>query len=372
MHYPDILNKAVNDQEISFDEGVYLYKEAPLEALQEAANQIRIKKTNPSEVTYLIDRNINYTNVCITNCKFCNFYRTGDHEGAYVLSKDILRQKIEETIAVGGTRILMQGGHHPDLKLDWYLDILSWLRKEFPSIELDCFSPSEIDNLCVLENQDAETILKALIGAGLQGLPGGGAELLDDEIRQKVSPKKISGPRWLEIMEIAHKLGLKTSSSMVIGFGEKVENRIKHFQLLRDQQKESLKKYNNAFIAFIAWPLQYELTPLGKQSQNEGKLGATKEDYLRNLAMARIFLNPYYTNIQASWPTMGFKVAQEALSYGANDFGSTMLEENVVSQASTKTHKYILVDDICKLITEAGYTPIQRVTDYSKAQSSHS
>ncbi|PCJ20309.1 MAG: dehypoxanthine futalosine cyclase [Candidatus Cloacimonadota bacterium] len=365
MKYQNILNKAINDQELTFDEGVFLYEEAPLEALQKAANQIRINKTNPKTVSYLIDRNINYTNVCITNCKFCNFYRTPQHDGAYVLSKEILREKIEETIAVGGTRILMQGGHHPDLRLDWYIELLTWLKKEFPSIELDCFSPSEIDNICLLENKDAETILKALIEAGLQGLPGGGAELLDDEIRQKVSPKKISGSRWLEIMEIAHKLNLHTSASMVIGFGENAKNRIKHFDLLRNQQKKSLNKYNNGFIAFIAWPLQHELTPLGKQSQNSGKLGATKEEYLRNLAIARIYLNPYFENIQASWPTMGFKVAQEALSYGANDFGSTMLEENVVSQASTKTHKFILVDDICKLINEAGYKPVQRLTDYS-------
>ena len=244
MKVDSILKKAENGERINFEEGVYLYQNASLAQLGVTANQIRTQKADPEIVTYLVDRNINYTNVCTTNCKFCNFYRPPGHEEAYILSREELNQKIIETKEIGGTRILMQGGHHPDLPLTWYTDLLKWLRATHPEIELDCFSPSEIDNLCLVEGKNAFEILEELRDAGLRGLPGGGAELLDDEIRSKVSPKKISGVRWLEIMGAAHELGLHTSCSMVIGFGEKIENRIRHFDLLRSRQDESLNKFN--------------------------------------------------------------------------------------------------------------------------------
>lgn len=366
MNVAVILDKARQGHRISFEEGVYLYKNAPLAELGAAAHHIRNLKADPNTVTYLVDRNINYTNVCTTNCKFCNFYRPPGHEEAYVLSRQQLDQKISETKAIGGTRILMQGGHHPDLPLSWYTDLLKWLRQTHPTVELDCFSPSEIQNLCEVENSDARTILAELKKAGLRGLPGGGAELLDDEIRQKVSPKKISGLRWLEIMEIAHEMGLHTSCSMVIGFGETIENRIKHFDLLRELQTKSLDLYDNGFIAFIAWPLQYELVPLGKQSQNKGRLGAGTNEYLRNLAISRIYLDNI-NHFQASWPTMGFEVAEVALAFGADDFGSTMLEENVVSQASNDTYCNARIDEIQAIIKQAGYQYQQRLTDYSSA-----
>ncbi len=364
MKVNSILDKARAGKRISFEEGVYIYKNASLAQLGATANHIRNKKANPDIVTYLVDRNINYTNVCTTNCKFCNFYRPPGHKEAYILSREELNQKIIETKAIGGTRILMQGGHHPDIPLTWYTDLLQWLRQTHPEIELDCFSPSEIDNLCKVEKKDAFEILKELRDAGLRGLPGGGAELLDDEIRSKVSPKKIKGIRWLEIMGIAHELGLHTSCSMVIGFGEKIENRIKHFDLLRSRQQKSLDNFHNGFIAFIAWPLQYELVPYGKQSQNKGKLGAGSNEYLRNLAVSRIYLDNI-DHFQASWPTMGFEVAEVALEFGADDFGSTMLEENVVSQASNDTHCNARIDEIQTIIRQAGYEYRQRLTDYS-------
>ena len=366
MNVTTILNKAREGQRISFEEGVFLYESAPLAELGATANHIRNTKSDPKTVTYLVDRNINYTNVCTTNCKFCNFYRPPGHEEAYILSREELDSKIIETKAIGGTRILMQGGHHPDLPLKWYTDLLEWLRTTHPSIELDCFSPSEIHNLCEVEGKNAKEILQALQNAGLRGLPGGGAELLDDEIRSKVSPKKISGKRWLEIMEIAHELDLHTSCSMVIGFGESIRNRIKHFDLIRNLQDNSLRLHSNGFIAFIAWPLQYELVPLGKQSRNKGLLGAGSNEYLRNLAMSRIYLDNI-SHFQASWPTMGFEIAEVALAFGADDFGSTMLEENVVSQASNDTHCNVRIEEIQSIIKQAGYEYEQRLTDYSKA-----
>jgi len=363
MSVKDILQKAANGERITPEEGILLYKEAKLSELGAVAHEIRCRKTDPKRVTYLVDRNINYTNVCITNCKFCNFYRTPNHNNAYVLTREQLATKIEETLAIGGTRILMQGGHHPDLRLSWYKELLEWLRETYPAIELDCFSPSEIDHICVLEDMSPLEVLKELKESGLRGLPGGGAEILDDEIRQVVSPKKISGDRWIEIMGVAQSLELHTSASMVIGLGESIKHRIRHFSMLRDRQDKSLKDYNNGFIAFIAWPLQFEFTPLGKQSQNKGKLGAGATEYLRNLAIARIFLDNF-SHFQSSWPTMGFQVAQVALEFGADDFGSTMLEENVVSQASSTTHCNVRVEEIRSIIQSAGYEYAQRDTAY--------
>ena len=233
-----ILEKCRGGVELSDEEGILLYENAPLSSLAETAHFLRCQKTDPKIVTYLVDRNINYTNVCVTACKFCAFYRPPGHTESYILTREALSLKIEELLEIGGTRILMQGGHHPDLGLSWYTDLLNWLRESFPSITLDCFSPSEIDNLCDVEGRDARYILSALQEAGLQGLPGGGGENLDPEVRERVSPKKTTGERWLEIMGIAHEIGLHTTASMVIGFGESCRNRIRHLSMLRKRQRE--------------------------------------------------------------------------------------------------------------------------------------
>jgi len=359
----NILEKARTGTAISDEEGVLLYEKAPLGELARTANWIRSQKTDSSTVTYLVDRNINYTNVCTTSCKFCAFYRPPGHEESYVLSRDEIAEKIKELIEIGGTRILMQGGHHPELRLSWYTELLDWLRSSFPFIDLDCFSPSEIDNLCEVEKKDARFILRALRDAGLAGLPGGGGENLDPEVRDRVSPKKTSGKRWLEIMGIAHEVGLRTTSSMVIGFGESAHNRIRHFSMLRDRQNKSLQEYGSGFLAFISWPLQHEYTALGRQSRNRGVLGAGPSDYLRNLSMSRIFMNNF-DHFQASWPTMGFDIAQLALHFGADDFGSTMMEENVVSQASGTTEVRARIQDIRGNIEQAGYKYKQRNSAY--------
>jgi len=358
-----ILEKASHGKAISHGEGLTLYQEATLTELGDLAHKLRCEKSNPEVVTYLVDRNINYTNVCVTSCKFCAFYRPPDHPETYVLTREELGQKIRETLEIGGTRILMQGGHHPDLKLSWYTDLLTWLSQEFPSISLDCFSPSEIDNLCQIENRDANYILRALQDSGLQTLPGGGAEILDDEIRSQVSPKKISGLRWIDIMRTAQEIGLNTTASMVIGFGEKPRHRLVHLEYLRSLQRDSLQNYGKGFQAFISWTLQFELTALARQMSENRNRGGGVSDYLRNLAISRIYLDNF-DHFQASWPTMGFDIAQIALGFGADDFGSTMLEENVVSQASTGTETTARIHDIQTNIKEAGFQFQQRNTKY--------
>ena len=359
----DLLEKAKEGAILSDLDGIFLYEKAPLSDLAQAANHIRNQKVDPSQVTYLVDRNINYTNVCTAACKFCAFYRPPGHGESYILNREEIGQKIEELIQIGGTRILMQGGHHPELRLAWYTELLSWLKTTYPSIALDCFSPSEIDNLCEVEGRGASFILSALKDAGLSGLPGGGGENLDPEVRERVSPKKTSGKRWLEIMEVAHSLGLRTTASMVIGFGEKIPNRVRHFSMLREQQRKSQELFQTGFTAFISWPLQHEKTPLGRQSRYRGTLGAGPSDYLRNLAFSRLFMGNF-DHFQASWPTMGFEIAQVALHYGADDFGSTMMEENVVSQASSTTEVRATIDVIRSHIQDAGYDYRQRNSAY--------
>jgi cyclic dehypoxanthinyl futalosine synthase len=363
MSVQKILEKAEQGGKLTTQEGLSLYQESSLANLGKVAHRLRQKRSHPETVTYLVDRNINYTNVCVTNCKFCAFYRPPDHPETYVLNREQLKQKILETLEIGGTRILMQGGHHPTLKLSWYTDLLKWLTQEFPSISLDCFSPSEIDNLCQLEDRDSHYILSELQDAGLKTLPGGGAEILDDEVRSQVSPKKISGLRWIEIMRSAQEIGLNTTASMVIGFGEEYSHRLRHLDLLRNLQRDSLERYGKGFQAFISWTLQFELTPLSRQMTRNKNRGGGVSDYLRNLAISRIYLNNF-DHFQASWPTMGFDIAQVALGFGADDFGSTMLEENVVSQASTETKTKAYIQDIQSHITDAGFRYQQRNTNY--------
>lgn len=365
MNVDTILTKAIQGERITFDEARYLYREAPLDVLADAAHTIRQQKTDPNVVTYLVDRNINYTNVCITNCQFCAFYRPPGHPEAYVRSFEDIARRVEELIAWGGTRILMQGGHNPDLPLSWYEDLLRFLSNTYPEIEIDAFSPSEIDHIARIEGMTIREVLERLMAAGLKGLPGGGAEILDDEIRNRISPKKQKTAGWLNVMREAQALGLATSATMVIGFGETIEHRIRHLQRLRDLQDESLRTHGNGFTAFIPWTAQVsEANSLGR-SRFRDRYGADYDQYLRHTAISRIFLDNF-THIQASWPTQGEEIARKALRFGADDFGSTMLEENVVSAASAYTagKPRMSVHDIHQHILNAGFWPAQRDTRY--------
>ncbi len=357
-----LLDQILAGHRLDEEEALLLWREGDFNSLGQVAHALRMKRADPEVATYLVDRNINYSNVCVTDCTFCGFYRSPGHAEAYVLPREVLGKKIEETLAVGGTRILMQGGHHPDLRLEWYCDLLRWIRATYPAIEIDAFSPSEIDNIAQLEKMSYEEVLSRLHDAGLAGLPGGGAEILDDEVRRIVSPKKLMTDGWLEVMRVAHRLGLATTASMVIGLGEGIEHRVRHLLRVRDLQDESLASHGNGFTAFIHWTLQFDLLPLAR-SRRAPDLGATAHEYLRTLAMIRIVLDNF-THVAASWPTMGEKVAQVALAFGADDFGSTMLEENVVSQGGRGTHCTMTAADIQRHIREAGFVPVQRDTRY--------
>lgn len=360
-----ILAKVHEGKRISYDEGMLIYQHADLLDLADAANARRQQLVPGDTVTYLIDRNINYTNVCVTDCQFCNFYALpGDDKKGYVNSKLILGKKIEEALALGATRILMQGGHNPDLPFEYYTDLVGWIHKTFPTIEINAFSPSEIQYMSEIGGKTWKETLTELKAVGLMGLPGGGGEILDDEIRKRVTPKKIMTDDWFGVMKVAHELGLITTTTMVIGFREEIRNRLNHFQRLRDEQDDSLLKFGMGFNAFISWTVQIEGTPLGK-SKYASEYGGTSTEYLRHTAVARIFLDNI-PHISASWPTQGAKVGQMSLHFGADDFGSTMIEENVVSAAGaiTKASPVMMPREIHRQIREAGFIPAQRNTNY--------
>jgi len=358
-----LLHETSAGRRLSVDEALRLYRDSDLLALGQAAQRARFRRIPERHVTYLIDRNINYTNVCITDCQFCAFYRpTQDHPEAYTLPRGVIAGKIEALLDAGGTRILMQGGHNPNLPLSWYEDLLRWLRRTYPEIELNCFSPSEIAHVAQLENCSMEDVLGRLQAAGMAGLPGGGAEMLDDEVRARVSPKKQDAAGWLEAMRIAQRLGLVTTSTMVIGFGESAAQRIGHLQKLRDLQDESLAAHGNGFGAFIVWTLQVENTSLGASKERE-RYGAGAQEYLRSVAIARLFLDNI-DHVQASWPTQGVRLAQVALEFGCDDFGSTMMEENVVSAAGTSLCSVAEIS-LQRNIQAAGYVPAQRDSSYN-------
>ena len=358
-----LLDEVAAGRRLSPVDAARLYREADLHGLGRAAQRARFRKVPERRVTYLIDRNINYTNVCITDCQFCAFYRpSAEHPEAYTLSRDVIGRKVEELLEVGGTRILMQGGHHPGLPLAWYEDLLRWLRTTYPEIEIDAFSPSEIDHIASVEGRSMEDVLRRLQAAGLAGLPGGGAEMLDDDVRRRVSPKKQSAAGWLEAMRLAHRLGLTTTATMVIGFGETIEQRIGHLQKLRDLQDESQGTHGRGFTAFIAWTLQTDNTPLGRSKGRE-EYGASANEYLRLAAIARLFLDNF-EHVQASWPTQGLRLAEVALEFGCDDFGSTMLEENVVSAAGTSL-RHVAEISMQRHIRGAGYVPAQRDSRYN-------
>jgi cyclic dehypoxanthinyl futalosine synthase len=327
-----------------------LYERAPLLELGAQADDVRWQLHPQHAVTYIIDRNINYTNVCVADCKFCAFYRRPKHLEGYVLSFEEIGRKIEELKTLGGVQILMQGGHNPYIPFAWYLDLLRYIKRHHP-IHIHAFSPSEVDFFAGRFGMTIEEVLQELVAAGLDSIPGGGGEILVQEVRNRVARKKAGADRWLEVMEIAHGLGLKTSVTMMYGLGESPADRIEHLFRVREVQARS-----GGFTAFICWPLQPEHTAL----EHLGKTDAIT--YLRTQAIARIVLDNV-PNIQASWVTMGMKVGQVALRFGANDFGSLMMEENVVSAAGT-TFRTTL-GEMQRLIRDAGYTAVKRRQDYS-------
>ncbi|NLG09745.1 MAG: CofH family radical SAM protein [Deinococcales bacterium] len=353
-----LLAKAASGQRLTPDEAVALY-DLPLFDLAAAADAVRRQRTDPEVVTYLIDRNINYSNVCSVGCSFCGFYRTRRQADAYTLSYEQVSDKVRELEAVGGSRILMQGGVNRYLPFEWYLDLLRHLKEHHPSIRIEAFSPEEIKGMAKLTGMSSREVLVELQAAGLDGLPGGGGEMLVDEVRHAahISPARISADDWIRIMGEAQALGLYTTATMVIGFGETPAQRVASMLRVREQQDRALASHGNGFSAFISWTLQTSGVRI------DGKVpGAGAHEYLQNVAVSRLLLDNV-VNFQASWPTMGYKVAQTALSFGCNDFGSTMLEENVVSQAGAK-HRATPEHEIVRQIVDAGYLPAQRDSLY--------
>lgn len=343
-----ILERRLNGEHLNVEDGVYLLENAELLLLGEAADQVRNQMHPEKIVTFVIDRNINYTNVCTSKCKFCAFYRKpGDPEG-YVLSREELHAKIEETLAQGGTQLLIQGGLNPDLGLEYFEDMLKDIKANF-QIHIHSFSPPEIWDLAQKSGLSIREVIIRLKEAGLDSIPGGGAEILDDRVRGLISPNKIKWQAWMEVMTTAHSLGMTTTATMMFGHVETMEERILHMVRVREAQEMC-----GGFTAFIPWSYAPRYTELGGE-------GSTGVEYLRTLAVSRLILDNV-PNIQASWVTQGAKMAQVALRFGANDFGSTMLEENVVRAAGVSTR--VPLQEIIHCIEDAGYTAVQRNTHY--------
>jgi cyclic dehypoxanthinyl futalosine synthase len=359
MQVDNLLTKALKLEFLSIEEGVFLFENAPLAELTFVANEIRkIKKGDTKTVTWIIDRNANTTNVCIANCKFCNFYRIPGHAESYITSIDTYKKKIEETFRYGGEQLLLQGGHHPDLGLSYYVNLFKELKQLFPKLKLHALGPPEIAHITKLEKSTHTEVLKALIDAGLDSLPGAGAEILNDRVRRLISKGKCNGREWLDVMRAAHKLGLTTSATMMFGHIETVYERFEHLVWLREVQSEK-PVGAKGFLAFIPWPFQDEGTLLNRLKNIHNNV--TSEEYIRILALSRIML-PNIENIQASWLTVGKETAQLCLHAGANDFGSIMIEENVVSAAGAP-HRFTY-KTIQKAIEEAGFTPQLRNQQY--------
>jgi cyclic dehypoxanthinyl futalosine synthase len=360
MQTDKLLTRALNLEFLSIEEGVFLFENAALTDLMFTANEIRkIKKGDNKIVTWQIDRNANTTNVCIANCKFCNFYRIPGHAESYVTSIDTYKKKIDELFRYGGDQLLLQGGHHPDLGLSFYTNLFKELKSLYPNLKLHSLGPPEIAHITKLEKSTHTEVLKALMEAGLDSLPGAGAEILNDRVRRLISKGKCNGREWLDVMRAAHQLNLTTSATMMFGHVETIYERFEHLVLLRQVQSEK-PKAAKGFLAFIPWPFQDEDTLLQRLKNIRNHVSS--EEYIRMLALSRIML-PNIENIQASWLTVGKETAQLCLEAGANDFGSIMIEENVVSAAGAP-HRFTY-KTIQKAIEEAGYTPQLRGQQYN-------
>jgi len=334
---------------LGFDEAWELYQGADFHALGRMAHDVRMEKHPEPVVSYVVDRNINYSNICVCGCRFCAFFRPPGHPESYVLEFKELADKIEETLALEGTQILMQGGHHPDLPLSFYEEMLRFIKGHYP-IHIHAFSPPEIAHFARLERTSIGNVIARLRAAGLDSIPGGGAEILVDSVRERVSPRKCSVREWLAVMEEAHAQGLRTTATMMFGHEEEPRHRLEHLFALRDLQDRT-----GGFTAFIPWAFQPMNTAIEREPE-------TAVSYLRLLAVSRLVLDNF-DNIQASWVTMGPKVAQLALFFGANDFGSTMIEENVVAAAGVCFR--LTVEEIQRIIESAGFQARQRTMDYS-------
>ncbi|WP_028582403.1 cyclic dehypoxanthinyl futalosine synthase [Desulfogranum japonicum] len=347
-----ISRKVEQGERISDEDFLWLEQHAELYDLGVLADTIR-KRLHPDPVvTYVVDRNINYTDICISACKFCAFYCSPDDEGGSVLTREELKQKIDETQALGGTQILLQGGLHPDKPLEFYEDMLRFIKQT--GIHIHGFSPPEIHHFANVSAVTEAEVITRLIAAGLDSIPGGGAEILTDRVRNEMAPNKCSADQWLAIMEEAHHQGLRTTATMMFGHIETIEERLEHLRRLRELQDKT-----GGFTAFILWPFQPDNTPIAK-SRNIEKTSAFT--YLRMLALSRIYLDNF-ANVQASWVTQGPKIAQLSLFFGANDFGSTMIEENVVAAAGVRFR--LSEQEIQHLVKDAGFIPKQRLMDYT-------
>ena len=358
MRNSDLSERALNDEFLSVEEGIHLFCHAPTAELMFVANKIRQQKNPGNTVTWIIDRNVNTTNVCIANCKFCNFYRIPGHPESYITSIDQYVEKIEETFRYGGDQLLLQGGHHPELGLRFYTGLFKQLKDLYPALKLHALGPPEVAHIAKLEGMSYSGVLKELKSAGLDSLPGAGAEILNDRVRRMISKGKCSGSEWLEVMRAAHKLNITTSATMMFGHIETLEERFEHLVLIRDVQAER-SNGSRGFIAFIPWTFQDEGTLLKRLRGIRNKV--TADEYIRMIALSRIML-PNINNIQASWLTVGKGVAQTCLHAGANDFGSIMIEENVVSAAGAP-HRFT-AKGIQDAIREAGFVPQLRNQQY--------
>jgi cyclic dehypoxanthinyl futalosine synthase len=359
MNLNDLYSKALDFAFLSPEEGVYLFENAPMAELMHLANELRKIQVPHGKVTWQIDRNVNTTNVCIANCKFCNFYRIPGHPDAYITGIAEYKRKIEETIRYGGDQLLLQGGHHPDLGLSFYVDTFKEIKRLFPTIKLHTLGPPEVAHITKLENSTQEKVLMALREAGMDSLPGAGAEILNDRVRRLVSKGKCGAQEWLDVMRTAHRLHIPTSATMMFGHVETVMERFEHLAALRQVQSEKPADASG-FTAFIPWTFQDVDTLLTKIRGVHNLV--TDEEYIRMIAMSRIML-PNVKNIQASWLTVGKKVAQLCLYGGANDFGSIMIEENVVSAAGAP-HRFTY-KTIQDAIREAGFEPQLRTQQYA-------
>jgi cyclic dehypoxanthinyl futalosine synthase len=348
----EILDRAREDERITDSEAVRLLESRDLVAVGRAADELRARRTDPDRVTFIIDRNLNYTNVCVTDCDFCAFYRRpGDRVEGYLLPKPVIFKKIEETLAIGGTGVLMQGGHHPDLGIDYYEDLFRSIKSRYP-IHLHALSPPEIEHIARRSKLTVWGTLARLRDAGLDSIPGGGGEVLVDRVRKIIAPKKTTTKAWLDVMRHAHRLGMSTTATMMYGHVETLAERVEHMRRIRDLQDET-----RGFRAFISWTFQPEGTRLAPKVSHF----PTSFEYLLTQAVSRIYLDNV-DHIQSSWVTQGMKVGQVALQFGADDLGSVMIEENVVSAAGT-THR-ASTDDFVRTIKALGKIPVQRDTLY--------
>ena len=358
METQKLLDRALQFDFLNANEGLFLFENAATSDLMFVANELRKKQVPSNKVTWIIDRNANTTNVCNANCKFCNFFRIPGHKDAYITTLEEYTEKIEETIRYGGEQLLLQGGHHPELGLDFYCNLFSGIKKKFPNIKLHALGPPEIAHISKIDGKSHKEVLKALITAGLDSLPGAGAEILDDRVRRMISKGKCGAQEWLDVMREAHKLGLTTSATMMFGHVETPLERFEHLVKIRQVQSEKPEN-SNGFLAFIAWPFQDDGTLLKRVKGISNNVDG--DEYIRMVALSRLML-PNIKNIQASWLTVGKKVGQLCLHAGANDFGSIMIEENVVSAAGAP-HRFTSTT-IQEAIKEAGFEPQLRNQEY--------